>query len=144
MNRLINRYFSFQTVFQVAFDLLLIFVVYFGYRLVALESVHHAVPATQGISLLAGLLVINTASGLYGPTRLRSVNQWWGRAVVALVLGLLLSYMVFGLLRLEFADHEKLRWLTMLCVAGVVSHRVYAARARDEPALLARLDSRFR
>ena len=87
----------------------------------------HAVPATHGLSLLAGMLCINTVSGLYRPSGGRSIHQWCARAAVAMVLALALSYMIFDPLPPEFADGKSIRWLTMFCVAGVVAHRIYAA-----------------
>ncbi len=128
MIRLLNRYCSRRTMLQVVCDLSLMLAAFVGACLISF--VHYgnrALPTAQGFSLLAGLLLINTASGLYGRSRIRSVNQWRRRAVLAPVLGLLLSYTVLSVLPPESADLEKLRWLTMLCVLGVVAHRVYAA-----------------
>ena len=123
----LNRYCSPKTMLPVVCDMLALFIAFVGACLISfVHSGNSGLPAAQGVSLLAGLLVINTASGLYGSSRRRSVNQWWRRAVLALVLGLLLSYTVLGLLPPESVDLTKVRWLTMLCVVAVVAHRVYA------------------
>jgi len=127
MTRLSTRYWTLRTLLQVSCDLSLILVVFLVACLVSRDLGRpHAVPAAPGISLLCGLLLINTASGLYGPLQERSLYQFMTRAALALVLGLLLSYNVISLLPPEFAQREKLRWLMMACVAAVLAHRVYA------------------
>ena len=90
------------------------------------QGSHHAVQATHGLSLLAGLVFINSASGLYRATRGRSIAQALIRAALAITLALLFSYAVFDFLPPEIGSNEEMKWLTMLCVAGVVAHRVYA------------------
>jgi len=128
MNRLLTRYWTRRTLLQVTCDLSLILVVFIGACLVLPDiGMHHPVPATQGLSLLCGLLLINTASGLYGPLRKRTLYQYMTRAALALVLGLVLSYSAISLLPRDFAQREQLRWLMMACVAAVLAHRIYAA-----------------
>ena len=130
MIRLFDRYCGRQSLLQLVCDFALILGVFaVAYLFLAEHGAEHAVPATHGFSVLAGLLFINTASGLYRPAGARSVHQWWIRAALAMAFALVLSYMAFDTLPPEFAQGEALRWLTMLCVAGVVAHRVYAAHA---------------
>jgi sugar transferase (PEP-CTERM system associated) len=130
MLRLFNRYCGRQTLLQVVCDFGLMFLVFVGAYLFLLDhGAEHAVPATHGLSVLAGLLFINTASGLYRPAGGLSVHQWWARAALAMGFALLLSYMAFDTLPPEFAEGDRLRWLTMFCVAGVIAHRVYAVHA---------------
>jgi len=132
MLRLFSRYCGRQTLLQVVCDSGLIVLVFIGAHLFLLEhGAEHAVPATHGLSVLGGFLVINTASGLYRPAAGRSVHQWWARAALALVFTLLLSYTAFNTLPPEFAEGVALRWVTMFCVAGVVAHRVYAVHADE-------------
>jgi sugar transferase (PEP-CTERM system associated) len=132
MIRLFNHYFRRQILMQVLCDLSLISIVFFGtYWFLVRQSTDHAVPATHGLSLLTGLFLINTASGLYRPTRGRSLIQARARAALALVLALVLSYAVFDLLPPEVGSNEELKWLTILCVAGVVAHRVYAGLGKQ-------------
>ena len=128
MLRLLSRFCDRQTLLQVVCDFALTGTVFIVAYLFLLErGAAHAVPATHGLSLLAGMLCINTVSGLYRPGGGRSIHQWCARAAVAMVLALVLSYMVFDPLPPEFADGRSIRWLTMFCVAGVVAHRIYAA-----------------
>lgn len=130
MIRLFRRYCGRQTLLLLACDFALILGVFVVAYLVLLDQgAEHAVSASHGFSVLAGLLFVSTASGLYRPAGGRSVHQWWARAALAMGFALVLSYMAFATLPPEFAEANTLRWLTMLCVAGVVAHRVYAAHA---------------
>ena len=76
MTRLLNHHFRRQIFVQVACDLLattLVFMV--AYWFLVREGNPYVVPTTDGLSVLAGLLFINTASGLYSPAPGRSLNQ---------------------------------------------------------------------
>ena len=130
MLRLFRRYCGRQTLAHVVCDLGYFVLVLIGAYLFLLEhGAERAVPPTHGLSMLAGLLFINTAAGLYRPATERSLHDWWARAALALALALLLSYTAFDTLPPEFAQGANLRWMTMFCVAGVVAHRIYAVRA---------------
>ena len=127
MIRLFKPYFQRRILMQVACDLSLISLVFFGAYWALLSQGDRAeVPPARGLTLLAGLFFINTASGLYRPTREHSLGRAISRAVAALALALLLSYAVFGMLPADVGNREEFRWLTMLCIAGIVAHRVYA------------------
>jgi sugar transferase (PEP-CTERM system associated) len=131
MIRLFNHYFRRQILMQVACDLSVISIIFFGAWFVVRQGTHHSVPTSHGLSLLGGLLFINTASGLYRPGLVRSLNLARLRAALALILALLLSYAVFDFLPAEVGSDEELKWLAMLCVGGVVAHRVYAGLGRQ-------------
>ncbi len=128
MIRLFNHYFRRQALLHVLCDMMLILLSFLGVYLVQFaHGYDDALPvATHGLPLAAGLLFINSASGLYQPAHVRSLNQSFARAALALVLALPLAYIAFGLLPAEFGNREELKWVTMICVAGVISHRVYA------------------
>jgi sugar transferase (PEP-CTERM system associated) len=129
MFRLFNHYCRRETVWHVVCDLSLILVLFVAGSLFLLErGAHQAVPAAHGLSLLAGLLFINTASGLYRTAGARS----WSRAILPLGLAVLLSYAVFSSLPAEFDGREEVILFTMFCVAGVVAHRIYVTHG--EPA----------
>ena len=127
MIRLLKHRFQRQILLQVVTDLSLISVLFFGVHWALLwQGDHDAVPTTHGLTLLAGLLFINTASGLYQPAGKHSLGRAIVRAMLPLVLALLLSYAVFGMVPSEVGSREEFRWLTMLGIAGIVAHRVYA------------------
>ena len=133
MIRLLNHYLRRQAVMQGLTDLGLILLSLIS---VSLLHTHWAanVPAaaTYGLSLATGLLLVNSASGLYRPASNRSVGQSFARAVLAFVLTLPLTYVLLGLLPADFGDGEALRWVATACVAGVITHRVYVGHL-DRP-----------
>jgi len=131
MIRLFDHYFRRQALLQVLFDLGLPLFSVMAFVLLQAQGSLGAVPtaATHGLSLAAGLLVINTASGLYQPAHGRSLNQSCARAALALVLALPLAYVILGLLPAELGNRDAIRWAAIVCVAGVIGHRVGAAHA---------------
>lgn len=131
MIRLFNHYFRRQALLQVLFDLGLPLFAVMAFVLLQANGSLGAVPAaaTHGLSLAACLLVINTASGLYQPAHGRSLNQSCARAALALLLGLPLAYVIFSLLPADLDSRDGIRWAAMVCVVGVIGHRVHAAHA---------------
>jgi hypothetical protein len=92
---------------------------------------HHPA-ATYSFSLAAGLLLVNSASGLYHSAANRSIGQSFARAGLACLLALPLTYLLFGLFP-PGGDSEALRWAATACMAGVITYRVYV-RHVDRPA----------
>lgn len=134
MIRLFNHHFRRQALAQVLCDLLLIIAAFLGIYLLHFPEQFHAVPAGHGLSLVAGLMFINTASGLYRPADRPSFNRSCARAALALVFALPMAYIAFSLLPGEMRSREEMRWVTMICVAAVIAHRAYAAHVeRDAP-----------
>ena len=128
MFRVLSYYGGRRTLLRVVCDLLLVSVAFFGISLFLVgRSDPRVLFTTPGLSLLAGLLFINTASGLYGTAHAQSSHSSWLRAAFVIALSLLLSYAVLSLFPPQIAEHEELKWLTMLCVGAVVAHRVHAA-----------------
>jgi hypothetical protein len=128
MIRLFNPSFRRQILMQVACDLSVTSVILLAvYGFLARQGDHQDLPATQGLSLLAGPSVHQYGFGPVHAVPLDSCSTKRAvRATLALILALLLSYAVFGILPPDVANREELRWLTMLSVAGVVVHRVRA------------------
>jgi sugar transferase (PEP-CTERM system associated) len=131
MIRLFHHYFRRQALLQVLFDIAALFVMLLGFDLFQARDVNGSVPtaATQGLSLAAGLLFINSASGLYQPLRGRTLNQLFARAALALLLSLPLTYVIFGLLPAGLSHRDEMTWAAMICVAAVIGHRAQAAYA---------------
>ena len=130
MIRLFDRYCGRQALWLLVCD----FALTLGVLAVAYlidRGAEGGLPATQGFTVVAGLLLINTAAGLYRPAGGRSLKEWWIGAALAMAFALILSYVAFDAMPLELVGGETLRWLTMLCVGGVVAHRVYAAYADE-------------
>ncbi|MEO7336987.1 MAG: TIGR03013 family XrtA/PEP-CTERM system glycosyltransferase [Caldimonas sp.] len=134
MIRLFNHHFRVQVLAQVLCDLLLIIAAFLGNYLLHGPEQFAKVPATEGLSLVAALLAVNTASGLYRPASRPSFNRSWARAALALLFALPMSYIAFSLLPGELSGLNEMRWVTMVCVAAIITHRGYAAhvdRQRD-------------
>lgn len=123
---LFNHHFRRQILVQVLCDLLLIIAAFLGNYLLYVSEQFATVPATHGLLLVASLMLINTASGLYRPTS-PSFNQSWARAALALLFALPMSYIVFSLLPGKQSSLDEMRWVTMVCVAAIIAHRGYAA-----------------
>ena len=134
MVRLFNHYFRRQAVLQVMVDLGLLVVILLSAYLLQVPDSHNPFPAaTHGITLAGCLLTINSLSGLYGPSQGRSLVQSCVRAGLALILALPLAYIAFGLLPTELGHREELKWVTIVCIAGVIAHRVYATHVHRLP-----------
>lgn len=131
MIRMFDHYFRRQALLQILLDLGLPSFSVMAFVLLQSRGSASVFPAaaTHGLSLAAGLLIINTASGLYQPAHGRSLNQSCARAAIALLLALPLSYVMLGLLPAELGDRDTIRWAAILCIAGVIGHRVHAAHA---------------
>jgi sugar transferase (PEP-CTERM system associated) len=130
MIRLFNHYCRQQTVLHVVSDVGLILLAFLGVCLLMVSrEVDYAATATHGLSLLGGLLFINTASGLYRTECPASVSQLFARAAVALTLSLPAAYIAFSFFPAGIAYLEETRWLMMACITGVIAHRVYVTHA---------------
>jgi sugar transferase (PEP-CTERM system associated) len=131
MIRVFNHYLHRRTLVQICFDLGLIVFAIIGIVLLKSDGAFLAVPlaTTQGLSLAAGIFVINSASGFYQPAHNRSLNQSIARAVLALLLALPLAYGIFSFLPTFVAEQEVIKLAAMTLVVAVMLHRVYAAHA---------------
>lgn len=131
MIRLFHHYFRRDALLQMLFDLGLPLLAVLGFVLLRSQGAPGAMPlaAAHGLTLAAGLLVINSASGLYGTAHGRTLNQSYARAALALLLALPLAYGIFSLLPADLAHRDDIRWAAMLCVAAVIGHRVQSAHA---------------
>jgi len=126
MIRVFNHYFHAWTVRRIAFDLLLSLLALAGVILVQAENMSLAVPmaGAQVVTLAAGLFVINSASGLYQRAQEWSLAESGLRALLALVLGVLLTYQIFHLLPVGFGNVEAIRISAMLVMAALILRRV--------------------
>jgi sugar transferase (PEP-CTERM system associated) len=135
MIRLFNHHFRRESLQQILCDLGLTFLGFIGICLFGTSEHGQIIPTGHGFTLLAGLLVINTASGLYRPAHRSSLNQLLARAALALTFSLPFAYLAFSSIPSEFNNVDGMRWAVMLSVAGVIGHRVYSTHAqrREKP-----------
>ncbi len=136
MIRLFNHYLHAWTVRRIFFDFLFALLALAGVVLVQAENLRLAVPqvGTQVFTLAAGLFVINSASGLYQRVQDWSLMESLARAVLALMLGALLTHQIFSLLPVGFGNLEAIRLSAMLVITALILRRVvlgyWATRAR--------------
>lgn len=129
MIRVFNHYLHRQTLMRVLSDMGLLMLV----MLIAFASqAHHLggllpMAGSQVVSLAAGMLVINSASGFYQKSPNFTHSQACARAAMALLIALPLTYLLFGLLPAGFENREAVRIAAMVGVSAVVLRRVYVS-----------------
>ncbi len=84
------------------------------------------VAGARGLSVAAGIFVINAMTGFYETRPSRSSAESFLRAVVALALALPLTYAVSSLLPDGFVDRAAMQIAAMAGVAAVILHRSYS------------------
>ena len=128
MIRLFNHYLRRQALLQGLVDLGWIMFAFIAVYLLQTRDPEHTLPAaSHGLTLAAFLLAINSASGLYRPAPGRSLVESCARAALALLLALPVVYVAWTFLAPEAGARHDLKWITLICVAAVIAHRVYAA-----------------
>jgi len=134
MIRVFNHYLHRRTLVQIFFDLGLIVFAIVGIVLMKTDGEALAVPlaTTHGLSLAAGIFVINSASGFYQPAHHRSLTQSLARAVLALLLALLLAYGIFSFLPDFARGQDVIKAAAMTLVFAVMLHRVYTAHSSSQ------------
>ncbi|MCB1997788.1 MAG: TIGR03013 family PEP-CTERM/XrtA system glycosyltransferase [Rhodoferax sp.] len=128
MIRIFNHYLHRQTLLRVLSDLgfiLVAMLVVFFTQTGSLESVL-PVAGPQLVSLAAGMFLINGASGLYQKAPNFTMPQVVARAALALLLALPLTWLLFGLLPVDFEQRNAVRLAAMVGVGIVTLRRVYA------------------
>jgi exopolysaccharide biosynthesis polyprenyl glycosylphosphotransferase len=134
MLRIFSHYLHKRTVLQVGFDVGLIVTVLVLASLAVGDLQVRTVPvaAAHGLSLAGFVFLINSATGFYQPAPKRSLTATCGRALVALVLALPITYAVVALLPSAGLPAFQLTLAaTMAAVGAVVLHRVYASIAAN-------------
>ncbi len=141
MIRIFNHYLHRQTLYQVFFDLGLILFAVMAVVLSQGEQVEHVIPfaASHGLSLAGCMFVINSATGFYQHVHNRSVTESCARALLGMMFGLPLAYVIFSFLPTEAVHRDLLTQAAMAAVAGVMVHRVYAAHAGVQSRLRTRI-----
>ncbi|MBI5256441.1 MAG: TIGR03013 family PEP-CTERM/XrtA system glycosyltransferase [Burkholderiales bacterium] len=127
MIRVFNHYFHVWTLRRILFDVGLALLALAAVMMVQGGSVNMVVPMAgpQVLTLAMGMFVINMASGLYQRTVNRTLGESCLRAGLALVLALALTYQIFSLLPLGFANSAAARVSAMLVISMVIVRRVF-------------------
>ncbi len=136
MVRVFNHYLHASALRRIAFDFLLSLLALACVILVQAENIHNAVPmaGAQVVTLAAGLFLINSASGLYQRAQEWSAAESVVRAVLAVGLGVTLTYQIFHFLPVGFGNLDTIRISAMLVMAALILRRVvlgyWATKAR--------------
>jgi sugar transferase (PEP-CTERM system associated) len=141
MIKIFNHYFPRRTLLQIFLD--------FGLVILAVvAAVMWRVPdrltgisvAVSSACLLAiGMVVINSALGLYERVHSRSIMQSRARGALSLLLTLGLAYAIFAALPLRLADFEFLAVVISLGVFMVLFHRISVAHSKSQSKLRTRV-----
>jgi sugar transferase (PEP-CTERM system associated) len=137
MIRLARTFLGYQLLQQVLFDVLVPIFTLAGIALLLPgAAMRTPAAAAEGLSLAAGVLFVNAASGLYQPPHGRAVGQSYARAALALLFAVPLTYVLFVLLDDQGTYDDSVRWVAMICVGMVIAHRAYVAStgSRARPA----------
>jgi len=127
MIRVFNHYLHAWTLRRILFDI--------GLALLALAAVMVVqgggqtmttpMAGTQVVGLAAGMFVVNMLAGLYQRSPKRTLSESCLRALLALGLALALTYQLFVLLPLDFANSAAARVSAMLVISMVIVRRVF-------------------
>ena len=141
MIRIFSHYLHRQTLYQVFFDLGLILFAVMAVVLSQGEQVEHVMPfaASHGLSLAGCMFVINSATGFYQHVHNRSVTESCARALLGMMFGLPLAYVIFSFLPTEAVHRDLLTQVAMAAVAAVMVHRVYAAHVGVQSRMRSRI-----
>ncbi|MCA0239441.1 MAG: TIGR03013 family PEP-CTERM/XrtA system glycosyltransferase [Proteobacteria bacterium] len=135
MIRIFSHYVSRQSMLRVLFDLaflLLAMLVVF----VAFADGLSAIGAQAGapvLSVAAGMFIVNSASGFYQRSSNFTASQALGRATIALLIVLPLTYFVFDLLPPTVTNREAIKYAAMFGAGAVVLRRLYVTLWGADP-----------
>jgi sugar transferase (PEP-CTERM system associated) len=141
MIRLFNHHLHRSTIEGVLADaafMMLTMVVVFAAQVGSLTELLPTV-GSHMFSLAAGMLVIGTATGLVQKSSNLTLPQSFGRAMVALVVMLPLTYLAFSLVPADMPHRDAIRLAAMAGVASVVVRRLYATHWGSQPRVRARV-----
>ena len=141
MIRIFNHYLHRRTLIQVFFDLGLILVVVLGMSVGQADGAQHglALGLLACLVLAACVFVINTATGFYEYAHNRTLAQSLARATVAIVVGLPLAWLIFGLLPASVPARDVMQLAAMGVVVWVFTHRVYVAHSKAQSLIRTRI-----
>jgi len=131
MIRVFNHYLHRQTMLRVAFDLGFVLLAMVAALALLNDGVSAMTPVvgTQLAFMVAGVFVINTASGVYQASPNLTVSQAWARAVMALLFALPLTWGIFSLLPDTVENRGAITLVAMIGVAAVTLRRVYVTQS---------------
>ena len=127
MIRIFGHYLRREALLKMLFDVGFLLLVMAGIDLMQKRAGGpFSIVSLNGLSLTAGLLFVNSASGLYRPSASQSLSHSLARAAIALLIGLPLAYGILTVLTLGTNLGAPMLSAAMAGVGTVIVHRVYA------------------
>ena len=141
MIRLFSHYMRWYTLRGMLFDGGLMLVVCLGVVASQIGGLDLALPLAGGpvVSIAAGLLAVNGASGLYRTPHDVSFGRSAARAMVVLLVALPLGYVLFGMLPAGLANRELARLSIVGAMGALVVRRAYLAHRAAEASARTRI-----
>lgn len=135
MIRIFSHHIRTASLLRILFDITLVLAcVAVGFAMQP-QSVEPWLPVagTQALSLAAGLFLANVASGFYDAGARRTPAQSCGRALLALLLTVPLTWTIFSFLPADFQSRELVRWIAVVGVAAVTIRRAVLSQMNLSP-----------
>ena len=135
MIRVFSHYVCRQSMLRVLFDLAFLLLAMFVVFVAFADRLDVVMPQAGApmLSVAAGMFVVNTASGFYQRTNNFTVFQAFGRATIALLIVLPMTYLVFGLLPQTLVNREAIKYAAMFGAGAVVLRRLYVTLWGADP-----------
>ena len=129
MVRIFNHHFNANVVLQMALDFIFVSQALLGFAAVYLQNANDVVEsATQSLSLATWTFMVGGATGIYQASPERSLQQAMTRALVATVLVLPLTFILYHLLPDGVTSSPAMAYAAMTTVVAVIGHRSLAGR----------------
>ena len=139
--RVFSHWLPSKTVFQIVFDLMLLF---FSMLLAAAwlnreASSALAVIAPYALVFALATTAVNKAIGFYQRDAKRGLTQTLALALVSFLLAVAVAYAIFGVLPRQGVRYEVLQLSALLALGAMVVVRIYAAHGGLGPVLVRRV-----
>jgi len=140
MVRIFNHHFNANVVLQMTLDFIFVLLTLLGFAAVYLQNANAVVEsATQSLSLATWTFVVGSVTGIYQASPERSLQQAVTRALVATVLVLPLTFIIFNLLPDNVTNSPAMAYAAMATVVAVIGHRSLAGRFSRSALLQSRI-----
>ena len=129
MIRIFKHHFNANVLLQMTLDFIFVLLAMLGFAALYLQNANDVVEsATQSLSVATWTFMVGGATGIYQTSPERSLHQAVTRALVATVLVLPLTFVVFNLLPNDVTNSPAMAYAAMATVVAVIGHRSLAGR----------------
>ena len=129
MIRIFKHHFNANVLLQMTLDFIFVLLAMLGFAALYLQNANDVVDsATQSLSVATWTFMVGGATGIYQTSPERSLHQAVTRALVATVLVLPLTFVIFNLLPNDVTSSPAMAYAAMATVVAVIGHRSLAGR----------------